>query len=85
MVEGLIQVKSGIMINVGASVKIQRNIVFVKKIIYGIMLYIVAKKINIQQDLLTIQWLTKIIKQKLFQQILTLFRKGGARQKGPPY
>ena len=55
MVEGLIQVKSGIMINVGASVKIQRNIVFVKKIIYGIMLYIVAKKINIQQDLLTIQ------------------------------
>ena len=67
MVEGVIQVKSGIMTNVGASVKIQRNIVFVKKIIYGIILYIVAKKINIQQDLLTIQWLTKIIKQKLFQ------------------
>ena len=48
MVENVIQIKSGIMINVDASAK---NI-YVKKIILGIILHAVAKMVNIQQLLL---------------------------------
>ena len=43
-VENLIQIKSGIMINVGVVVK---NIIYVKKIIFGILLHVVAKMVNI--------------------------------------
>ena len=44
MVENVIQIKSGIRINVDMSVK---NIIYVKKIIFGILLHAVAKMVNI--------------------------------------
>ena len=44
MVENVIQIKSGIMINVGASVK---SIKYVKKIIFEAMLHVVVKIVNI--------------------------------------
>ena len=43
MVESVIQIKSGITINADASVK---NIMNVKNIIFGIMLHVLAKMIN---------------------------------------
>ena len=52
MVESVIQIKSGIMIIVGVSVK---NIIYVKKIIIGILLHVVEKNANNQQVLLLIQ------------------------------
>ena len=45
MVENEIQIKTWIMID--ASVKIQKNIISVKKIIFGILLNVVAKMSNI--------------------------------------
>ena len=45
MVENVIQIK--ITINVGASVKILKNIVCAKKIIFGILLHVVEKMVNI--------------------------------------
>ena len=44
MVENVIQIKSGITINVDMSVK---NIIYVKKIIFGILLHAVATVVNI--------------------------------------
>ena len=44
MSENVIQIKSGIMVNIGVSVK---NIGYVEKITYGILLHVVAKMINI--------------------------------------
>ena len=44
MEENVIQIESGITINVDASVK---NIIYVKKVIFGILLYVVAKMVNI--------------------------------------
>ena len=44
MVENVIQIKSGITI---MSVKIQKNIAYTKKVIFGILLHVVAKTINI--------------------------------------
>ena len=44
MVESVIQIKRGIMINVDTNVK---NIIYVKKIIFGILLHVVAKTVNI--------------------------------------
>ena len=44
VVESVIQIKSGITINVYASAK---NIIYVKKIIFGILLHVVAKMVNI--------------------------------------
>ena len=44
MVENVIQIKSGIAINVDVSVK---NIIYVNKIIFGILLHVVAKMVNI--------------------------------------
>ena len=40
MIENVIQIKSGITINVGASLKILKNIMCVKKIIFGILLHV---------------------------------------------
>ena len=39
-----VQIKSGISVNVGASVK---NIIYVKEIIFGILLNVVVKMVNI--------------------------------------
>ena len=47
MVENVIQIKSGLMINVDASVKILKNIKCAKQIIFGILLHVVAKTVNI--------------------------------------
>ena len=44
MEENVIQIKSGITINVDASVK---NIIYVKKTIFGTLLHVVAKMVNI--------------------------------------
>ena len=44
MVENVIQIKSGIMINIDASVK---TIIYAKKIIFGILLHEVTKMENI--------------------------------------
>ena len=52
MEENVIQIKSEITINVNDSAK---NITYVKKIIFGILLHVVAKMVNIWQVLLTIQ------------------------------
>ena len=50
--ENVIQIKTGITINVDVSVK---NIIYVKKITFGILLHVVATMENISQILLTIQ------------------------------
>ena len=52
MKENVILTKSEIMINVNVSV---RNTIYVKRIIFGILLHVVVKMENIQQVLLTIQ------------------------------
>ena len=44
MVENVIQIKSGITINVGASVK---SMIYVKKIVFGILLHVVTKIVSI--------------------------------------
>ena len=44
IVENVIQIKSEITINDGASVK---NIIYVKIIIFGILLHVLAKMVNI--------------------------------------
>ena len=53
MAENEIQIKSGIMVNVGVSVK---NSIYVKKIIFRILQHVVARMANIQQVSLTIKW-----------------------------
>ena len=47
MVKNVTRIKIGITINVGASAKIRKNIMRLKKIIFGILLHIVLKKVNI--------------------------------------
>ena len=42
--ENEIQIKNGIMINLDVSVK---NIIYVKKTVFGILLHVVAKMVNI--------------------------------------
>ena len=44
IVEIVVQIKSGIRINVNVSAK---NIIYIKKIIFGILLHVVAKIVNI--------------------------------------
>ena len=44
MVENVIQIKHGIMINVGANVK---NMIYMKKIIFEIFLHVVVEMVNI--------------------------------------
>ena len=54
MEEKAIQIKSAIMINVDVSLK---SIIYVKNIIFGILLHVVVKMENIWHVLLTIQYL----------------------------
>ena len=49
MEEILIHFKSRIMINVDVSVKIRKNIIYAKKIIFGILLHVVANMVNTEQ------------------------------------
>ena len=46
MLENVTQIKSGITINVGVSVKIQNNIVCTKKVLFRILLHVVLKRLN---------------------------------------
>ena len=47
MVENIIQIKSGIAINVDVSIKFWKSIICVIKVIFGILLHVVAKIANI--------------------------------------
>ena len=47
MIECVIQIKSGIMTIVDASVKIHKNIAYAGKIILGKLLHVVVKMVNI--------------------------------------
>ena len=47
MVENVIQIKSGIMINFSVSAKIWKDIMCAKKIIFGILQHVVAKMVDI--------------------------------------
>ena len=47
MVENVIQIKIEIMIIFGVSVKTLKNTIYVQKTKFGIMLYVVAKMVNI--------------------------------------
>ena len=47
MEENIIQIKSGITINVNVSVKIWKNILCLKNVIFGILLYVIVKMVII--------------------------------------
>ena len=55
IVENVIQIKSGISINVDGGAKIRENVVCVKKILFVILANVLAKMINIWKLLLVIQ------------------------------
>ena len=55
MVENVTQIKSEMTISVGESVKILKNIMCTKKVIFGILPHVVVKMVNMQGVLLTIQ------------------------------
>ena len=61
MVKNVIQIKSGTTRNAGANVKILKNIMCGKKILFRILLHVVAKMVNILKVLLIIQ-LLRVIK-----------------------
>ena len=68
MGKNIIQINGGMTINVDASVK---NVMYVKKIIFGILLHVVVKMENIQEVLWMIQQLRVMKLQKIqFEQIL---------------
>ena len=46
IVENVIQIKSGITINDGGSVKTEKNIMCMNKIIFGILLHVVVEIVN---------------------------------------
>ena len=54
MVENVIQIKSGVMINVEASAKIREKMC-AKNIIFGILLYLLVKLVYIYKVLFVIQ------------------------------
>ena len=47
MVEDITQIKSGVTINIDMSVKIPKNIICTVKIIFGNLLHVVVKMVNI--------------------------------------
>ena len=55
MVENVIQVKIGITINAIEGVKIRENIMYGKKIIFGILIHVLVKIVNIKDVSLVIQ------------------------------
>ena len=46
-IENVTRIKIGIMINVDVSANIQKNMMYVKKIIYGILAHLFMKLLNI--------------------------------------
>ena len=58
MVKNVAQIKYGITINISVSAKVRKKAICAKKkSIFGILLHVLVKMINIQEVLLTIQWL----------------------------
>ena len=55
MVENVTWIKSGITVSVGVSVKFSKKTVCTKKVIFGILQYVAAKMVNIQEVLMAIQ------------------------------
>ena len=55
MEENVTQINSGITTNVEVSVK---NVMYVEKIMFGILLYVAEKMINISRIFWMIQWLS---------------------------
>ena len=55
MEENVTQINSGITTNVDVSVK---NVMYVEKIMFGILLYVTEKMINISRIFWMIQWLS---------------------------
>ena len=47
MVESVIQIKSGMTINVNLNTKTRENIMYVKKIIFRILVHVLVKMVNI--------------------------------------
>ena len=73
MIANVIQIESRTMINVDVSTNIQEKM-FAKKVIFGILLHVVLKMVDMQKVLLTIQWLCamKLKKQQnVFLRFLT--------------
>ena len=54
MEENVIKIKSEIPMNVDVNVKIRKNIICPKNIIFEILLHVIAKKVNIKQVLMMI-------------------------------
>ena len=52
MIENLIQIKSRIKKNVDVSIKIQQNIVYAKKIMLGILTYVLVRLMNVEKIML---------------------------------
>ena len=52
MIENVIQIKSRIKKNVDVSIKIQQNIVYAKKIMLGILTYVLVRLMNIEKIML---------------------------------
>ena len=75
MEENVIQINSEIMINTDASVK---NIAYMKKIIFGILLHLVTKVVNIQ-NYVQGSCVTKLLKNK--QQQLQQMKKSNLQNK----
>ena len=55
MVEYVIQIKRRITTNAGVGVKIQKNIICAKNIIFAIVLHVVVKVVDMSEVLLVIQ------------------------------
>ena len=73
MIANVIQIESRTMINVDVSTNIQEKMC-AKKVIFGILLHVVLKMVDMQKVLLTIQWLCamKLKKQQnVFLRFLT--------------
>ena len=67
--------ESRIIINVDVGVKIWNNIVFVKKIIFGILLHVVVKIKNNWQVLLEIHWWREMKIWRKTKKVLPNFNK----------
>ena len=57
MVKIVTQIKNGIRILLAVSVKIQKNIIYANKVIFGIMLHVLLKTASNQKVFLTVQWI----------------------------
>ena len=57
MVENVTQIKSGITISVGVSVKILKNIMCAKMVTFGILLHVVVEMVSLKEVSSMIQWL----------------------------